>query len=127
MFLGFVAHFALVEIPRQQVIQLDAANVSYCEITECPRIQGFELSDPAGALSSLQAMPYGTLLTLDITNHGLLVGERELWLRVETADGRLLEMARTTVTFDLKIRTIAEFLLVSDFDAIVGSRLVIGY
>jgi hypothetical protein len=127
MFLGFVAHLSLVEAPRQQVIQLDPANVSYCELSQCPRIQGLELTNAATALENLDAKDFGAQLSLDFTNHELLQGERELWLRVETADGRILEMASATITFDLKNRTIAEFLLVSDIGAILDSRLLLGY
>jgi hypothetical protein len=109
------------------VRQLDSSNVSYCEITDCPRIQGLEITNGVTALTNLEERPFGNLLRLDFTNHDQLQGERELWLKVETADGRLLEMASTTITFDLKTRTIAEFLLVSDFDTILGARVLLGY
>ena len=109
------------------MLQLDPGNVSYCEINDCPRIQGLEITNAVTAVADLEERPFGTLLRLDFTNHDQLQGERELWLKVETADGRLLEMASTTITFDLKNRTFAEFLLVSEFDAIPGVRVLLGY
>lgn len=127
LFLGFALNYALVEFPRQQVSQLDPANVNYCEISQCPAIQGLVLTNGEIATSQLETKAYGELLVLDFSNTAMLSGERELWLKVESPDGRILEMASATISLDLKNRTTAEFLLVSEKDAILGSKLLLGY
>lgn len=127
LFVTFVINFILVESPRSQIVQLDPQNVNYCEISKCPRIQGLELTNGAEAVSEIEDRSFGYLLTLDFTNHELLQGERELWLKVESADGRILEMASTQVKMSLKNRTIAEFLMVSEKEAILSGTLRLGY
>ncbi len=78
-------------------------------------------------MGEIEDRSFGYLLTLDFTNHELLQGERELWLKVESADGRTLEMASTEIKLGLKNRTIAEFLLVSEKEAILNATLRLGY
>lgn len=78
-------------------------------------------------MSEIEDRSFGYLLTLDFTNHELLQGERELWLKVESADGRVLEMVSTEIVMGLKNRTIAEFLLVSEKEAILSGTLSLGY
>lgn len=127
LFVAFVINFNLVESPRSQIVQLDPQNVNYCEISKCPRIQGLELTNGAEAAGEIEDRSFGYLLTLDFTNHELLQGERELWLKVESADGRTLEMASTEIKLGLKNRTIAEFLLVSEKEGILNATLRLGY
>ena len=127
LFVTFVINFSLVESPRTQITQLDPQNVNYCEISNCPRIQGLELTNGAAAVSDIDRGSFGYLLTLDFTNHELLQGEREIWLKVESADGRVLEMVSTEIVMGLKNRTIAEFLLVSEKEAILSGTLSLGY
>ena len=64
---------------------------------------------------------------LDFTNHEMLNGERELWLRVVAEDGRILEMASTVIELDLKSRTTASFLLVSDAEVLSTAKVLLGY
>ena len=127
LFVGFVLQYAFIETPRTQVVDLDPQNVKYCELTECPRIQGLELSNALTAQSEIKQQPFGLLLELDFTNHLMLQGERELWLRVEDSEGNLLEMARVEIELDLKNRTIAKFLLTSSKSDISGGKLLLGY
>lgn len=127
LFLGFALNYALVEFPRQQVNQLDPASVSYCEISTCSAIQGLVITNGDSAVDQLETKAYGELLVLDFSNTAMLSGERELWLKVESPDGRVLEMASATIKLDLKTRTIAEFLLVSEKAAILGAKLSLGY
>lgn len=127
LFVAFVINFAIIEMPRTQISQLDPENVSYCEISACPKIQGLEITNGDAAVSEIQDRAFGYLLTLDFTNHQLLEGQRELWLKVESPDGRVLEMASVEIQMSLKNRTTAEFLLVSEKQAILGSKLLLGY
>ena len=127
LFLAFAFNFALVELPKTQVVQLDPANVSYCELAECPRIQGLELTNGSKAIQQLEGSDFGELLTLDFTNHEMLNGERELWLRVVAEDGRILEMASTVIELDLKSRTAASFQLVSDAKVLSKAKVLLGY
>jgi hypothetical protein len=127
LFMGFVLYYGAVAAPRAQVQQLDPKNLSYCLIQDCPRIQGLELSDPEASLEALEDKPFGAMLELDFTNHELLEGTRELWLRVESSDGRLLEMASVEIELSLKTRTIAEFLLVSRRAELLAGNLYLGY
>jgi hypothetical protein len=127
LFIGFVLQYAFIETPRTQVVDLEPQNVKYCELTECPRIQGLELSNALTAQSEIKQQPFGLLLELDFTNHLMLQGERELWLRVENAEGKLLEMARVEIELDLKNRTTAKFLLTSSESDISGGKLLLGY
>jgi hypothetical protein len=127
MFLSFVFYFALVENPRSQVLQLDPENISYCEIGSCPKIQGLEITNGASATAKLEERAFGQLLTLELTNHEMLSGSRELWLKVESPDGRVLEMASVVIELGLKNRTIAEFLLVSEKSLILDAKLSLGY
>lgn len=127
LFLGFALNFSAVELPRTRVQQLDTGNVSYCEIASCPRIQGLELTNGSAAIQQLEEKAFGYQLTLDFTNHKMLEGERELWLKVEHADGRILEMASTVVELNLKSRTTASFLLLSDASILSGATVLLGY
>lgn len=127
LFIGFVLNYANQEVPKTNVTQLDPANVTYCEISECSQIQGLVITNGASAIGDLKTLENGELLVLEFTNTLMLEGKRELWLRVETQDGRVLEMASVEIQMGLKNRTIAEFLLVSDFDQIKGANLYLGY
>lgn len=127
LFVGFVLQYALVETPRTRVANLDPANVSYCELSECPKIQGLELTNPISAQDNLRKQASGHILELDFTNHLMLLGVRELWLRVESSEGKLLEMARVEIALNLKNRTTAEFLLVSSESDIRSGKLLLGY
>ena len=127
LFLAFAFNFALVELPKSQVVQLDTGSVSYCELTACPRIQGLELTNGSTAIQQLESDAFGELLVLDFTNHEMLNGERELWLRVVAEDGRILEMASTVIELDLKSRTTASFLLVSDAEVLSTAMVLLGY
>ena len=127
LFIGFVLNYANQELPRTNVTQLDPANVAYCEISTCPAIQGLVITNGDTAVGDLETLENGELLVLEFTNTLMLEGEREFWLKVETKDGRLLEMASVEVKLGLKTRTIAEFLLVSNFDEIRIAKLYLGY
>ena len=127
LFLGFALNFSAVELPKTRVQQLDTGNVSYCEIASCPRIQGLELTNGSAAIQQLEEKAFGYQLTLDFTNHEMLEGERELWLKVEHANGRILEMVSVTIELGLKTRTLAEFLLVSDREQILAGKILLGY
>ena len=127
LFIGFVLNYANQELPRTNVTQLDPANVAYCEISTCPAIQGLVITNGDTAVGDLETLENGELLVLEFTNTLMLEGEREFWLRVETKDGRLLEMASVEVKLGLKTRTIAEFLLVSNFEEITAGNLYLGY
>lgn len=127
LFIGFVLNYALVESPRTKVLQLDPSNVSYCELIECEPIQGLVITNRDSAVGDLVTTEFGERLVLDFSNTQMLVGERELWLKVVTKDGRVLEMASVEISMDLKSRTIAEFLLVSDKRAILNATLKLGY
>jgi hypothetical protein len=127
LFIGFVLNYANQELPRTNVTQLDPANVAYCEISTCPAIQGLVITNGDTAVGDLETLENGELLVLEFTNTLMLEGEREFWLKVETKDGRLLEMASVEVKLGLKTRTIAEFLLVSNFEEITAGNLYLGY
>ena len=127
LFLGFAFNFAAVELPRTQVTQIDTSNVSYCELSQCPRIQGLELTNGSTAIQRIEEKAYGQLLTVDFTNHEMMQGERVLWLQIEAEDGRILEMASTVITMDLKSRTTASFLLVTDAQTLAVSKVLLGY
>lgn len=127
LFVGFVLQFALVETPKTRVANLNPANVSYCELSECPSIQGLELTNPITAQDNLRKHASGLILELDFTNHLMLEGVRELWLRVVNPEGKVLEMASVEIALSLKNRTIAKFLLVSSESDIRSGKLLLGY
>ena len=127
LFLGFAFHFTLVESPRQQVVQLDTANVTYCELDLCPAIQGLELVNPAAAISDLEQRAFGTAMTLDFSNRGRLEGSRVLWVKVISPSGVVIEMASTEITMNLKNRTRAEFLFVSTKTELSEAKILLGY
>lgn len=133
LFVAYALHFVLVETPRQHVVQLDPKNTSYCEIAafptepSCPEIQGLELTNGQTAIANLATQANGTSLSLDFTNHQQLQGSRELWLRLENQNGEILELARVKIELGLKIRTTAEFLLVSNPEDIRSGKLWLGY
>lgn len=79
------------------------------------------------AQSNLTPHPFGLLLELDFTNHQMLQGERELWLRIESAEGELLEMARVQIKLDPKTRTTAKFLLTLPESQVLNAKLSLGY
>lgn len=130
LFASFTLQFALVETPRQNVIQLNSQNVSYCQLAPtsgCPAIQGLILENGETALANLEGRENGTVLFLEFTNTLRLEGRRELWLRLESPSGKILEMSRVEIQMGLKIRTAAQFLLVSNLEAIQTGKLFLGY
>lgn len=133
LFLSFTLQFALVETPRQNVIQLDPLNVSYCQLAPtsegkgCPAIQGLVLENAETAGANLVLRENGTVLSLDFTNSLRIEGKRELWLKLENPAGQILEMTRVEIRMGLKVRTTAQFLLVSNLEAIQSGKLSLGY
>lgn len=127
LFVGFVLNYATQELPRTKVPQLDTSSVSYCELRDCGEIQGFALENGASALDEVVETRNGVLLTLKFRNSGMLQGERELWLRVMSAEGKILEMASVEISLSLRTRTVAEFELVSNLDQIRSGKLLLGY
>lgn len=123
LFIGFALNFAAVELPRQSIKQLDPENVSYCQIDQCPAIEGLVLSGQPEITSTT----FGERVSFDFTNTEMKSGKRMLWLKVEDLNGGLIEMVSTEIQLDLKNRTIAEFLLVSEKELILGSKLSLGY
>ena len=89
-------------------------------------LSGLVITNRQSAVGDLESQKNGELLVLEFTNTRMLVGERKLWLKVETQDGRVLEMASVQVSMGLKSRTIAEFLLVSEKRAILNAKLKLG-
>jgi hypothetical protein len=127
LFIGFVLNYANQELPRTNITQLDPSALSYCEISMCPAIQGLVITNGDTAVGDLETLENGELLVLEFTNTLMLEGEREFWLKVETKDGRLLEMASTEIVLDLKTRTTASFMLTSTKEEILAGTLMLGY
>lgn len=127
LFMGFVLQFLLIEQPRTQVPQLNTANVTYCEITQCSEIFGVRVVDGANAQLASKQTPIGVQLELQLQNTSRYEGRRQLWLRMESPSGEFVEAASTWVDFSLKNRTIAEFLITGTKAEIEGSKIYLGY
>lgn len=127
LFLGFVGQYAAVELPRKEIAQLNLSNVNYCELASCPEIQGLVLTKPEGVIENLEEVSFGTSVTMDFVNGLQLEGERDLWLKLLSAEGEILELASTEIVLDLKTRTTASFLLTSTRDQILAGTLLLGY
>lgn len=127
LFMAFVLQFTLVERPRTQVPQLDTANVTYCEITECSEVFGVRLENGAAAKSNAIQTPIGVELELNFSNTARYEGKRQLWIRMETSTGEFVEAASTWVEFGLKIQAVANFSITGTLDEFQNSRLYLGY
>ncbi len=127
LFVGFALHFSLVEQPRTALPQLNPIEVNYCELTECSELFGVVLEN--GDTAQLEAVQesLGVKVVLRFTNTSRYQGERELWIRLESQTGELIEMASTQVAFDLKKRTSAEFLITGLKQEILDGNLLLGY
>lgn len=127
LFVGFALHFSLVEQPRTALPQLNPSAVNYCEITECSTLFGVVLENGDTAQLEATQESLGVKVLLRFTNTARYQGERELWLRLESKTGELIEMASTRVTFDLKTRTSAEFLITGLKQEVLDGNLLLGY
>lgn len=127
LFLGFVGQYAAVELPRKEIAQLNLSNVNYCELANCPEIQGLVLTKPGRVIENLEEVSFGTSVTMDFVNGLQLEGERDLWLKLLSAEGAVIELASTEIVLDLKTRTTASFLLTSTRDQILAGTLLLGY
>jgi hypothetical protein len=127
LFLGFVGQYAAVELPRKQIAQLSLAEVKYCELASCPEIQGLVLTQPENVIENLEEVSFGTTVSMDFVNGLQLEGKRDLWLKLVSAEGELIEMASTEIVLDLKTRTTASFMLTSTKEEILAGTLMLGY
>lgn len=127
LFVGFVLHFSLVEQPRTEVPQLNPAQISYCELESCGEVFGVRLENGDSARSESVQEELGVRVVLEFTNLSRYQGERELWVRLLSQDGKIVEMASTVAKFDLKNRTSVEFLLAGLEQEISTGRLELGY
>ena len=127
LFLGFLAQYSAVELPRREVAQLSSASVNYCELALCPVIEGLVLTRPEAVLDNLEEVPFGTSVTLDFVNGAQLEGKRDLWLKLVSAEGLVLEMASTEIVLGLKTRTTASFIMTSTREEILAGTLLLGY
>jgi hypothetical protein len=127
LFLGFVGQYAAVELPRKQIAQLSLAEVNYCELASCPAIQGLVLTKPENVIENLEEVSFGTSVSMDFVNGLQLEGKRDLWLKLVSAEGELIEMASTEIVLDLKTRTTASFMLTSTKGEILAGTLMLGY
>mgnify|MGYP001026031245 CR=1 FL=1 len=127
LFLGFVLQFSLVEQPRRNVPQLDSSQVNYCQLEMCDEVFGVQLDNGASAKEDATQQSLGVLITLEFTNLARYEGERELWIRLVSPNGELVEMASTVVDFDLKKRTSANFLVTGLKAEILAGNLYLGY
>lgn len=83
-----------VEQERQSISQLDPKAITYCELEACDQIQklsGLKITSDVAIVET----EYGTEIKIRVINSGRLVGEREVWAQVRTADGSLVEGMRT--------------------------------
>lgn len=87
LFLGFVGQYAAVELLRKEIAQLNLSNVNYCELANCPEIQGLVLTKPGRVIENLEEVSFGTSVTMDFVNGLQLEGERDLWLKLLRAAG----------------------------------------
>lgn len=127
LFIGFALHYSLVELPRKDIPQLDPANVSYCLVEDCGGVFGVQLQNGESVKRTSTQQTLGVLVTLELTNNARYEGTRELWLKLESPTGATVEMASTVVSFDLKNRTIAEFLVTGLKAEILAGNLYLGY
>ena len=126
-FVSFVFQYQLVEEPRTEVPQLDTANVTYCELSECGQMFGIELKNGAIAQSESVQTPIGVELTLEFINHSRFEGRRQLWLRMDTPEGNFVEAASTWIDLGLKTKTEAKFMITGLKPEIETSKIYIGY
>jgi hypothetical protein len=85
------------------------------------------LTRPEAVLDNLEEVPFGTSVTLDFVNGAQLEGKRDLWLKLVSAEGLVLEMASTEIVLGLKTRTTASFIMTSTREEILAGTLLLGY
>lgn len=127
LFLAFVFQYQFVEQPRTEVPQLDTANVTYCELSECDEMFGIALTNGVIAQAEAVQTPIGVELTLNFTNQARLEGRRQLWLRMETQSGEFVEAASTWIDLGLRVQTEAKFMITGLKEEILNSKIFIGY
>lgn len=116
---------ALVESPRENLTQLDRANISECLVLECGRIEVLGGLEP----ESVQITPgeFVNTVRIEFVNHGRLVGQREIWLELRDKAGNWLEAGRTKLTLSPKGKTAVEFGFVQSVGAIKNGSLRLQY
>ena len=125
LLLALMLQSALVEAPRENLTQLDRANISECVVLECGRIQALGGLEP----ESVQILPgeFVNTIRIEFVNHGRLIGEREIWLELRDQTGNWLEAGRTKLTLGPKGKTYVEFGFVQSVGAIESGALRLQY
>jgi hypothetical protein len=107
LLLAVVLQFNLVEMPRQQVSNLNPASISECALMECGKIQDLAGLEPV-EITVVESANINQL-RVRFVNHGKLIGRRELWLELRDSNGVFLEAAKTNLELIAKGRLVAEF------------------
>lgn len=133
MALGFLAA-ALTLIPlsmqmqleqsRTQFPQLDAANLSYCELEACviEALGGLEVVDV-----KITEQKWATFVEVRFVNHGRLSGEREFYLELVNSDAEISEAAKTRLVFTHKGQPKATFSFQRQPSVLESGSLTLGY
>lgn len=95
------------EAVRSNVPQLDTANLSYCNLKNCPAISELGNLEVSGV--EIVAKDQSTFVEITFVNPGRLVGEREFWLELKNPSGEVSEVSRATLNLKLKNPLILSF------------------
>lgn len=127
--IALIGYWILQAAPRTEVKQLDPTQIDYCHLDDClpiDKLAGLELvttPEPYRVVESER----GTIIQLRFVNHGRLEGARELRLKLQSADGQILEGMSQEVRFLPKGPVLVEFLFTGFPEELQHGNLQLGY
>lgn len=127
--LGLLVPTGLVieqEINRYQVSQLQFGEVNFYPIEDAKSItelKGLEVVNEF----ELTESEFGTTVKIQVLNHGLLVGKREVWAKVYSPEGKLREGMKIWLELDANGPSYLEFFFTGTATEFRESKLALGF
>lgn len=116
-----------IETEQSRIAQtLIPGEVEYCEIANCGKIKKLAGLEVIG-IESIIEEEFGTLITIRVLNHGMLVGEREVWAELRTQAGERIESMRGILQLSLKGPQLLELFFTGDKAEFQQGKLLLGF
>ena len=112
------------ESARTEVLQLDARNLTYCELRICriDKLGGLEVVDV-----QIVEQKWATFVQVRFVNHGRLLGDRELWLELVNPSGQIAEAAKSRIVLSSKGPVVTIFSFQRTPEVLEKGQLLLGY
>lgn len=96
-----LAYQQLTAEAQRVPVPLDPANIDYCELESCGKIEKLAGLEVAG-VEAVSGSEFGTTISIRLINHGQLAGDREVWAELRSQSGERIESMRQVVELSPK-------------------------